>query len=226
MPEGERSPKDIELQSSLGDHSQTFAAQGPHKKTSMKTITPTYARYRLLATSWRAYALALVRLKAAPPTPPRLTPNSQSPRWQINWGLLFCLICFCPIGYLFFHRPDPDPLTPEISTTPIEVPAPHHFDMRYFNPTLGSVHQLVVPGVGWMLTAYKGTVADLAKLPATPAPGDMYYCPKANGSYWVWAVLRGQRSRPGWILKFMSNGFHFHLPDWAPKRLVQAYEIF
>jgi hypothetical protein len=29
MPEGERSPKGIELQSSLGDHSQTFTARSP-----------------------------------------------------------------------------------------------------------------------------------------------------------------------------------------------------
>jgi hypothetical protein len=82
-----------------------------------------------------------------------------------------------------------------------------------------------VSGVGWTLTTYKGLVANLDDPPANPAPGDAYFCPKVGG-YWVWSVLRGQTVPTGWILKFMSNGFHFHLPDWAPKRLVQAYEIF
>jgi hypothetical protein len=31
------------------------------------------------------------------------------------------------------------------SATKIEVPLPHHFDSRYFNPTLGSVHQIRFP---------------------------------------------------------------------------------
>jgi hypothetical protein len=78
------------------------------------------------------------------------------------------------------------------------VPALHHFDYYYFNPTLGSVHQLVVPGVGWMLIIYKGTVADLDHLPANPAPGDTYFCAKNNGTYWVRTVLRGQTA-PSWV---------------------------
>ena len=32
---------------------------------------------------------------------------------------------------------------------------------------------------------------------ATPAPGDIYFCPKVGG-YWVWAVLRGQ-TVPTWV---------------------------
>jgi hypothetical protein len=94
-------------------------------------------------------------------------------------------------------RPPADPLAPTISTTDIAVPAPHHFDYHYFNPTIGSVHQIEVPDVGWRLITFKGTIADLDNLPANPAPGDTYFCPKGGG-YWVWAVLPGHTT-PTWV---------------------------
>ena len=109
--------------------------------------------------------------------------------------MLLCVACFSLIGLLFI--PPADPLAPEISTTDIAVPAPHHFDTHYFNPTLGSVHQIQVPGAGWTLTTFKGTIADLDNMPANPAPGDTYYCPKGGG-YWVWIIAQDALS-PTWI---------------------------
>ena len=108
---------------------------------------------------------------------------------RINWGLLICVACFLPIGFLFLHRPAP--LHPEISTRHI---APNH----YFCPTVGSVHDLEVPGAGWMLTTFLGNVADINDLPTKANIGDMYYCPKANGSYWVRCVVPGQ-SASTWV---------------------------
>ena len=124
------------------------------------------------------------------------------------------MACFSLIGLLFI--PPADPLAPQISTTDIASRAP-----RYFNPTLGSVHQIKVPGVGWTLTTYKRMVANLDDPSADPAPGDTYFCPKVGG-YWVWSVLRGTDGPDLGVLKIHANGFHFHLAVWAPKRLVQA----
>jgi hypothetical protein len=159
----------------------------------MKTFQ--HARYRLLAKSWRAYALALGRLNTA--RRPRLTNPKLSSQttFRLDWGLLLCLACCSLIGFLLI-RPS-DPLAPQISTTHLEVPAPHHFDSRYYYPTLGSVHQIQVPGVGWALITYKGIIADLDKLPVNPTLGDTYFCPKVGG-YWVWSVLRGQ-TVPTWV---------------------------
>ena len=173
-----------------------FAGTTTHNSTKvlnlkcMKTIIPSRAaHYRLLAKSWRAYALALVRPKTVPSsriTAPPITPPRRT--FQINWGLVLCLACFGLIGILFI--PTHEPLA-QISHTDISATRLHHFDLHYFNPTLGSLHQLDVPGAGWVLTTYKGTVADLAKLPANPPPGDTYYCPRGGG-YWVWTVMHGQ----------------------------------
>jgi hypothetical protein len=94
--------------------------------------------------------------------------------------------------------PPSDPLAPaRISTTKIEVPAPHHFDSHYFDPTLGPVHQIKVPCVGWTPDHLQGIVANLDDPPANPTPGVTYFCPKVGG-YWVWSVLRGQ-TVPTWV---------------------------